>query len=237
MKKLVLLLVCAMLMTLFVAFNYLLWDKEQNTQSIKNLEYKNDDKDATINALGREIKNLEDANREYSTRIKALETNITQLQESNDALVQEQKKNRELLERKNEIIDIFKQQVDMKPLEGAIKKWAESIDKGQYETAYKLETQKFKDSGELVSLNEYSEAYKQTIKGIKVTQVEVYNEEVGNAGSGDIVFKVELEVNKEKGAADAQFVEGANQKLFFLTYDKEKGGWIISDILSVQNRS
>jgi predicted RNase H-like nuclease (RuvC/YqgF family) len=230
-KKLVLLLVCAMLMTVFIALNYLLWDKEQNTQNIKSLEYKNDDKDATINALGREIKNLEDASKEYNNRIKILESNNSELQNKYDESMQTQQESKELLERKNDIITVLKQQADLKPLEALIKKWAESIDKGQYETAYKIELQHFKDNGEIISLNEYSDSFKKAVKNIKVKAVKLYNEEVQGLDDADIVFLVTFDVNKVENSESGMFTEGDNDKLFSMTYDKDQGGWIISDIV------
>jgi predicted RNase H-like nuclease (RuvC/YqgF family) len=220
-----------MLMTVFIALNYLLWDKEQNTQNIKSLEYKNDDKDATINALGREIKNLEDASKEYNNRIKILESNNSELQNKYDESMQTQQESKELLERKNDIITVLKQQADLKPLEALIKKWAESIDKGQYETAYKIELQHFKDNGEIISLNEYSDSFKKAVKNIKVKAVKLYNEEVQGLDDADIVFLVTFDVNKVENSESGMFTEGDNDKLFSMTYDKDQGGWIISDIV------
>ncbi|MCX8130787.1 MAG: hypothetical protein N3I35_11885 [Clostridia bacterium] len=231
MKKLVLILVCAMLMTVFVAFNYLLWDKEQNTKSIKTLEVKNDNKDATIDALGRDIKNLEYANRDLNSKVKVLENNYNELQKKNDEMQQDYLKSRQLIESKDAIISVFKEQVDMKPLEAVIKKWVESIDRGQYETAYKLEYRHYKNSGEVIGLNEYSDNYKKAIKSIKIKSVKLEDEEAESEREG-ITFIAVLDVKKNEDASGTIFTDGINEKVFSVIYDKEKGGWIIADIFS-----
>lgn len=79
MKKFILVMISALLMVVFIAFNYLLWDRENKEKNIETLENSNASNNASINALGREISMLEEKN-------KSLETQAGELEEQNKAL-------------------------------------------------------------------------------------------------------------------------------------------------------
>lgn len=62
MKKLVLVFVSALLLAVFIAFNYLLWEREGREEKLQQLESNNASNNASMNTLNHEIKTLEDDN-------------------------------------------------------------------------------------------------------------------------------------------------------------------------------
>ncbi|RCX18293.1 hypothetical protein DFR58_10552 [Anaerobacterium chartisolvens] len=231
MKKLVLVLVCTILMTVFLAFNYLLWDKKQNTESLKTLEYSNENKDATIDALGRQIKNLEDSARDLESRVNVLEGSNSELQKEKDELIKKQAEYEKLLKEKSDIIDVLKSQMDLKPLETAVRHWVQGIDEGQYDISYKLEAEHFKENGDILSQAEYADRYKKIINSIKLKSIKLQAQESGNeAANGRIALEAELEVGLAQGAGESEYSEGVNKRFFEMTFDKAKNLWLISGI-------
>ncbi len=231
MKKLVLVLVCTILMTVFLAFNYLLWDKKQNTESLKTLEYSNENKDATIDALGRQIKNLEDSARDLESRVNVLESSNSELQKEKDELIKKQAEDEKLLKEKSDIIDVLKNQMDLKPLEAVVKNWVQGVDEGQYDISYKLEAEHFKENGDILSQAEYADQYKKIINSIKLKSIKLQAQESGNdAANGRIALETELEVKLAEGAGESEYSEGVNKRFFEMTFDKAKNLWLISGI-------
>lgn len=223
MKKVVLVLVCSLILTVFIAFNYLLWDRER----FQDIDAS---KSASIEALGREINKLTSDNKQLESRISDMDSYIKTLQIRINQLEQENYKNKELISQKNEIINIFKQQVDLKPMEETIIKWVDSIDKGQYETAYDLQLKQYTSQNSPVSLTDFINIFKNNITSMKIKSIKLYIDKVSNDKKGDVVFKVSLEVKKTGDNVRSLFENGINEKLFTVIYDSVKNCWIISDI-------
>jgi len=234
MKKLVLVMVCALLLLMFIGFNYLLWDRENRKEDIRNLENSNASNNASINTLGREIKSLEDENRQLKARIELLENENDNLQSERIKSEQDKLKIIGTLSQKNEVIDKLKQNTDLQPLQEDIKKWVEYLNKGEYETAYKLLDLKNVDQGEFSSIDVFISTYRNSFKSIKIKSVELYTKGPDDDKKGDIIFIAVLEVEMD-GANEASgigkpFNEGLNERFFTVDYDKDKDKWVISNI-------
>lgn len=232
MKKFVLVMVCALLMVVFIALNYLLWDRENKERNILDLEYSNASNNASINALGREIKNLEDENQALKAKLAAMDDSYKLLQAHNNQLEQEKLKIFEALAHKSEIIDKLKQEVDPKTLEAPIRKWVESIDAGDYESAYNLQTKKMTEDSGILGLTDFKNVYRSSVKSVKLKSIKLNTGGTTDAKKGDIVFDVTLEVKKVEDGNNGriQFNDGLNERFFTIDYDKGKNSWLISNI-------
>lgn len=222
MKKVVLVLVCSLIMTIFIAFNYLLWDRDKNIKSLENL---NDSKNASIEALSREL----ELNRQFKFKILELEDGNRTMQSRNLQLEQEKNKLKAALDQKNEIVAKFRQSMDTKPLEDTVAKWADSVDKGQYQAAYDLIAKPF--GGQDISLNDFTVSYKASIKNIKLKSLKLITEGLSDEKKGEIIFKAGAEVKRvENSAGVTFFTEGAAEVFITMQYVREKDVWLISDI-------
>jgi len=219
MKKLVLILICAIIMTVFVAFNYLLWDREKYEDITAS-------KSASIDALGREINKLNSDNKLLNIRLEELENANKLLTNKNSELEQEKQAAKVDLQQKNESIN----KLNTKPMEEVIKKWVESIDKGEYEAAYSVHAVQPSNRELAVSLNDFSNLYKNSVKNMKVKSINLNVEGEPEEKKGDLVFKVTLEVKNIENSSKKIYDEGLNDRFFTLVYDKNKGNWAISDI-------
>lgn len=228
MKRLVLVLVCTVLMTVFIAFNYLLLDREKTTKNIQNLKYNNDSQSASIEVLGNDIKNSRDKIAEMNKTIKTLEDNYKELAKVTSDLRLSETEYKNMLSKKNDLIDKIKDQIDINPFEAVIKKWSESIDKGQYDIAYEL--YKKDDNGLDISLEDYTGNLKASIKNIKAKSIKLQTREENGISSGDIILIVTLEVELLKTSHSATYIQGENQRLFVFEYDKQTDNWFISAV-------
>lgn len=234
MKKMVLVMVCALLLLLFVGLNYLLWDRENRERDIRNLEYSNASNNASINALGREIKSLEDQNKQLKESIESLQNQNEYLQSEILKLEQDRQKVAEELSYKNEVINKLKQNANLDPLKDEIAKWVEHLNKGEYDTAYAQMGLSNSNRSGLSSLNAFLSVYKDAFKTIKINSMELHTKGTADLNKGDIIFRVELEVETDKDNTAEKgtqpFIEGVNEKFFTMAYDKGKDKWVIANI-------
>jgi septal ring factor EnvC (AmiA/AmiB activator) len=135
MKKLVLAMVFILLMALFIAFNYLLWDRENRVKELSDLQSVNANKSADISVQNREIKSLEEENNNLQLKINQLESDKEQLTKGrNDLSVEKDSLNR-VITGKNDLLNALKQISDVNELEQPVKKWVDAINASDYSTA------------------------------------------------------------------------------------------------------
>lgn len=231
MKKFVLVLVCVLILVIFIAFNYLLWEKENRDKDIENLKYINISSNSRINAYERDIKGLEG-------QIKLLEEKLTELEKGNKLLeedkLQLEKKNTDyvrLVEHKNMVIDMLKGIVNIKDLEVPVRKWTEAVDAGKYEDAYNLLGKNILEQEGFRKFNDFAEKFKNSVKTVRIKDINLVTEGVAEGKEGDIIFKVVLEVDVTESESKAnEFKKGSNERFFTVDFDDQRGSWLISDI-------
>ena len=228
MKKLVLVMVFVLLMALFIAFNYLLWDRESKINELKSLEYTNASNSANINAQNRDIKSLENDNNLLLADISKLEKEKEQLSQRNLQLESEKTANAQKAGHKIDIINILKQNTDIKLFEAPIKKWVDAVETGNYKEAYRLEYEKAGLQTKQTSLEEYTGILKNNVKSIKIKDMAIDAEE-GKA-EGGISLKVTLEVKAGENTDSSRFTEGPNEMSFILDYDASLNEFYIVEI-------
>jgi cell division protein FtsB len=233
MKKLALVMICTLLIVVFIAFNYLLWDRENKEKDIENLERLRTSSSTSIDTLGRKIKELEDENNFLKDRMNELETSNRLLEHEKKRLGQDKTDIGNILDRKLEIIDVLKQHADLKPLEEIAVKWVEDIDQGDYTTAYELMQKQPSNPDGFSDVDNFTASYKNTVKNIKIISLELCTEGIPDNKRGNIIFKADLEVqlvNQRNSAPKVQFNEGVNEVFFIFDYDKKTGQWMIANI-------
>ena len=230
MKKLVLIMVFVLLMALFIAFNYLLWDRESMRNDLKNLEYTNLSNSADISAQNRDIKRLENEANQYVADISELEKDKELLEKRNLELESDIAQESQRTRHKIDIINILKENVDIKLFEAPVKKWADAVDTGNYGEAYRLEYEKASLLNKQTSLEDYTNVFKNNIKSLKIKEV-LLDKDVGKA-DGEIALTVTLEVKlTEKPEQDCRrFTEGLNEIKVDLDYDVTLNEFFITNI-------
>lgn len=234
MKKLVLVVVWLLLIAVFVVLNYLIWDRENREKDIKSLENLNASNNSSITALGREINNLETEKKRLEAEIFDLKKKVSDLENANKKMEEDNNKNLEIIQRKNETVYMLIQQSGTKDIEKAIIKWVDSINTGNYEEAYKLIRLRPFSNQVLMSSKEFADNYKNSIKSIKIESMELLPEDILDNKKGDIVFKVQFNVEKSEGfdRLFTDFSEGLNERYITVDYSKEMEQWMISGIFT-----
>lgn len=227
MKKLVLVMVSVAIMAILIAFNYLLWDKQNSQEMYDEL---NASKKAGIDALSREVQNLAETNEELQNKISQLEQDNLASKNKGLELQDEILAINQKVEDRNVTIHALIPQVDLKPLEESVRKWAESIDSGEYEIAYNLQQLYLMKQSKVPDLKSYSTELKNTVKGLKVKSIEFKNDGLPDSKRGSVVLKVVLDVQNIESAPNSQFDEGLNERYFTMNYDVGNKEWAISDM-------
>ena len=233
MKKLVLAMVFVLLMALFIAFNYLLWDRQSREAELKTLEYNNASNNASINAQSREIKSLEDENGKLEATISEMEDGQKNLLQSRNELIVEKEQLNITVANKIDVINILKQYSDIKLFEELVKKWVDAVNAGKYNEAYELEKDAILKENKPVSLSDYSHNLSGTVKSINIKSVKLAPEEGDE--SGEIYVAVALEVKLAENADPliSRFVNGLNEMYFILDYNVISKEFIIKGITTV----
>lgn len=229
MKKLALVLVSVIIMTVFIAFNFLIWDRENQIRNFENL---NDAKSSSIDALGSEISNLKNFNNELRSRVAELEGEKEAILKESTELENNKKVIENELSHKKDLITRLQKQADLRPLEETVRKWVDALDRGSTEAAYSLQYEHDLYAGQKITLDEFKNTYSSSIKDIRIKSIKLYNEELPDEKRGNIIYKVTLEVKKTADSPSGIFEEGINERYFVIGFDKQKNQWVITDIWS-----
>jgi septal ring factor EnvC (AmiA/AmiB activator) len=230
MKKLVLVMVFVVLAAVFIAFNYLLLDRESRENELKDLEYQNSNDKADINAKAREIDSL-------GNEITSLQNKITQLENDKEQLVQdksglaEQKNNSDAaLRDKINYLNIIKQYADIKVVSEPLTLWVDALNQGKYEEAYELEYAAVPSGGRSVSLSAYTDEMRKTVKKIEIDEVKI--DKLRGSSDGEIFLAVRLTVKLAETADknNLRFSEGLNEKYIKIGYSTVNNAFMMSSI-------
>jgi hypothetical protein len=230
MKKLVLVMVFVVLAAVFIAFNYLLLDRESRENELKDLQNLNANDKADINAKAREIDSL-------GKEINSLGDKITQLENENDQLVLDkngivQQKNSSDAALRDKIIffNNVKQYADIKVLSEPLTLWVDALNQGKYEEAYELEYATVPTGDRSVSLSAYSDEMQKNVKKIEINEVKI--DKLRGSGEGEIFLAVRLTVKLAENANknNLRFSEGLNEKFIKIDYSTENNTFVISSI-------
>lgn len=213
MKKLVLVAVWASILTIFLAFNYLLWERE-NTHDTENVKTPVKD---TVDELNAAIKRLEESN--------------VKLQKDVDLLTAYNNQYQEEIRKKNILIYELKKIADLSFLEDIVKLWVKSVNDKDYKTAFRLfSNEMIYQKDYTLRMRDYFKSYKELIKTIKVKSIELDLEHTEKGRNGEIILKVVLDVRHIDPDKCGMYKEGLNTRYFFMTYDDITEEWYIAGI-------
>lgn len=237
MKKFVLVMFFSMVIVVFIGFNYLLWERENREKDIKSLQDINASNSITINALNRQLENMENTLKLKNDSLNNMDEENNSLKKELERLNQDNVKINKLIAHKSEVINYLYENNRTELIEEPIKKWAEYISVGDYESAYRTWYVSKEDEKE--SLEDFTNKYKNIIKSIKLKSIEFYSGNNDKFDEGDIFFVVELDVKLAEGTGgddmykgNILFSEGNNKKIFALKYNNRERKWHISGLIS-----
>lgn len=211
MKKLVLIAVWASILTIFLAFNYLLWERENAKAG----------GDASVGSSADRT----------NTAAKTLEDSNNKLQKENDLLKNYNIRYQEDIRLKNILIYELKQKVDLSFLKDIIRLWVKSVNDKDYRTAFRLFSNSMIYQQEYtLKMSEYFKSYNEQITSIKLSSVNLDLDDVSNGKNGDIVLKAVLDVALKNPQSKSAYQEGSNIRYFTIIYDDIVEDWFISGI-------
>lgn len=223
MKKLILVIISALIMTVFIAFNYLLWDREK----IVGMDA---DKMASIDALSKQIRNFDEEIKLLRLKSQDQDEGIRSLQDKLNQSESERSNLKEKVLQQGELIGFIKQSANLKPLEAVVRKWAESIDNGQYDAAYGLQSRQYMKQDNI----EFVNSYRTSVKSMKIKSLSLALEGIPSERHGEVIFKTVLEVKKNENSGKISLVDGNNERFFVIGWDQYNKDWVITDIFVIQ---
>lgn len=228
MKKLVLAMVSILMIALFIAFNYLLWDRENRVKELKALEIDNASNSASMSLQNREIKSIEEENNTLKLKISQLQSEQELLTNSSNSLAEEKDRLNRSLTAKNSLLNALKAISDLKELEQPVKKWVDAISAGEYDKAYEYEYTSLMSYGSPPGVLPYTENLKNSIKTIGLKSLKL--DTARGTADGEIVLDVELEIKLVDKNTEKDYVDGINQRFIKLGYDETKKEFVILQI-------
>jgi len=230
MKKFILVMVFAVLIALFIAFNYLVWDRENKLAEIRNLESVNESYDASISVHKREVSSLEAEVNSLKEQIEKLESEKAQLQKERDIAVADKDQTEETLRERINFINALKEHIDTESLAQPVRSWAEAVNNGDFEQAYYIEYEGVAVKDRTVSLSTYVEEMKASVSKIEITDIKV--DKLRGSGYGDIYLDVTCNVRLADNAdtLKSRFSEGENEIYVKVDYSRDNKTFIISSM-------
>ena len=230
MKKFILVMVSALLIALFIAFNYLLWDRESKLAEIRNLESVNASYSASVSVHKREINTLEEEVKSLNNQITQYRDEIDKLLQERDQAISDRLQEEATLKAKVDFINVLKEHTDIQVLSRPVVLWAEAVNNGSFDEAFDIEYEGVLPRERTVSLRTYVEQMKATVERIEINEIKV--DRLRGYGTGDIYLNVRFSVRLVEDAdiSSSRFSDGENEMYVKLDYSKDKKAFIISSM-------
>lgn len=230
MKKFILVMVSALLIALFIAFNYLLWDRESKLAEIRNLESVNASYSASVSVHKREINTLEEEVKSLNNQITQYRDEIDKLLQERDQAISDRLQEEATLKAKVDFINVLKEHTDIQVLSRPVVLWAEAVNNGSFDEAFDIEYEGVPLRERTVSLSTYVEQMKATVERIEINEIKV--DRLRGYGTGDIYLNVRFSVRLVEDAdiSSSRFSDGENEMYVKLDYSKDKKAFIISSM-------
>ena len=230
MKKFILVMVSALLIALFIAFNYLLWDRESKLAEIRNLESVNASYSASVSVHKREINTLEEEVKSLNNQITQYRDEIDKLLQERDQAISDRLQEEATLKAKVDFINVLKEHTDIQVLSRPVVLWAEAVNNGSFDEAFDIEYEGVPPRERTVSLSTYVEQMKATVERIEINEIKV--DRLRGYGTGDIYLNVRFSVRLVEDAdiSSSRLSDGENEMYVKLDYSKDKKAFIISSM-------
>ena len=229
MKRFVVIVTSLLIIFVFIALNYLLWDRE-------SLVTQGESNQASIEALSRmnmtlnqEKNNLEQYAADLKKQIESLEDTIQGLK--NDITIQES-----ITEEKVRFILSMKEQIDPRPVEIMTLEWVNSIIGKKYSEAYLKGGTSCSFWGNYWSLRTFADYFDQNVEQIELVQngdskptIEVIPI---STPDWEMSVYVRVQVTLREGAEQTYLKKGENVLHMTCTYTERLDQWSITSVFS-----
>lgn len=237
MKKFILVLICIAILLFFVAFNYLIWDRDKKANDIENLKWTNANNISNINYLTRQIETLQEEKKGLEENIVGLEDDIEYISSNLAAATLEIEDLESVITDKDDTIKVIKEQVDTDILYSVVDRWVAAMNAADLSTAHALQYGHAEAGTDHPALPEFELMYKDKLQKITITSA-VLLENVENSGKElpeMFIYKVELNAlfNPETTTEvmpGQLIVNGNNILLIQIDFDETMKEWFIGNM-------
>lgn len=237
MKKFNLVLVCIAILLFFVAFNYLIWDRDKKTEDIDNLKWTNANNISNINYLTRQIEVLQQDKKVLEEKITGLEEdvkfitgNLADAQSETDGL-------KAIVAGKDKTISVLRAQADPDMLYSIIEQWVTAMNDSDFKTAHEIQFAHAAGSSDYLTLPEYELMYAGKLQEITVVSCTLIDNVAENGKELPKMFIFNAEMNavfNPEAAAEVlpgqMIVNGTNKLLIKIDFDETAGTWFMADM-------
>ncbi len=228
MKRFVVIVTSLLIIFVFIALNYLLWDRE-------SLVTLGESKQASIDALSRinmtlsEDKNrLEQRNEELNSQLKSQEDKIKALE--TDIFNQQI-----LIDDKTQFIMELKTQINPEPIQTATMGWIEALSEKSYSAAFIKSGSSCRFWGNIWSLRIFTDFFDKNVKQIQLFQLDENNLiaiEIFPSDTPDweMIVLLHVDIVLTEDSDQEYLASGENVLRFTYTYSDRLEQWQISSI-------
>ncbi len=236
MKKAAVITVSAILFVVLLAVNYLLWDNSTKQENIKELESKEETKQASLEQVLNDYWDEKNLNTELQQQIAELQKTIAEKDSEINKLTLEKLDIYTLVGDKNNIISQLKRNSDPSIYRAIVEEWVDNIVNREYFMAYSSHNEKdiFNNRADIL-FTRYGEKFS-NIEFMEVTEFKVRlingNDPEDQEAKNRIVFDALLNVELIKDmdgypVSDPIFRNGINHFIITMAFDEARAQWII----------
>jgi len=228
MRRFVVIVTSLFIIFVFIALNYLLWDRE----SLVNL--RESDK-ASIDALSRINMSLNNDKTRLEQNIADLKNQIEDLNKKINGLESDIVNQQNLIDNSTQFIIRMKHQINPAPLQLAVEEWVNLVSEAEYDGAYSRAASDCKFWGNIWTVRMFSEYFVQNVEQIQLMlndETQKPMMEVIPSQTADWEMNVDVHVTAamKEGAREDYLRQGENTLRFTFTYSERLEQWLISSI-------
>lgn len=230
MKRFVVIITSLLIIFVFVALNYLLWDRE-SLVTLRESNQASIDALSRINmSLGEEKTRLEEKNRTLTEQVKELERKIEELEANIEAQQGE-------FDSKAEFLLAMKKQLNPLPVRTAALEWIDLLYQKSYSSAFMAGESNCMYWGKAWNLRHFTEYFEKNIEKIELMLVGEEQQPVievvpSSTPDWNVNVSVHIQAELKENADDSLLKPGENVLNLIYTYNERVEKWLIISVTS-----
>lgn len=229
MKRFVMIVTSLLIIFVFIALNYLLWDRE-------NLVTQSESNQASIEALTRMNMTLNQEKNSLEQQISELKQQKKGLEEKIKGLESEIAAQKGITDEKVKFIQNMKEHIDTRPLEAMTLQWVSAIIDGKYSEAYLKGGTNCSFWGNSWSLRIFTDYFEQNVEQIQFVQNKESKPNINiipiKTPDWEMSVYIRVHVTLKDGADQTYLKPGENVLHMACTYAQQLDQWVINSIFS-----
>ncbi len=229
MKRFVMIITSLLIIFIFIALNYLLWDRE-------NLVTQSESNQASIEALTRMNMTLNQEKNSLEHQIAELKLQNQGLEDTIKGLESEIAVQKSITDEKEKFIYNMKEHIDTKPLEAMALEWVNAIIERKYSEAYLKSGVNCSFWGDPWSLRIFADYFDQNVEQIQFVQNKeskpIINIIPIKTPDWEMSVYIRVHVTLREGADQSCLKPGENVLHMACTYVQQMDQWVINSIFS-----